>query len=110
MTLARAAFDRTQPHHSQDTLRAPSEAELRVEILRYLLEHPDALDRAEGILAWWFSEERLRLGLAAVERVLKGLVEEGFVLARRAGGARTVYSLNKRRKDEIVCFIRNSGD
>jgi Fe2+ or Zn2+ uptake regulation protein len=90
-------------------LRSQSEQELRVEILRYLLEHPDALDHAEGILAWWFSEERMRLGLAAVRRVLGGLVEEGYVVAGRVGGARTVYSLNKQRKEDIVRVIENSG-
>lgn len=87
-------------------VQTPSEEELSRDILNYMLENPDALDEAEGILMWWISEERLRIGKAAIRVTLEKLVARGMIVARIASGGRTVYSLNKERRDEIVHFVK----
>jgi hypothetical protein len=87
-------------------MRTSSEENLTVEILSHMLEHPDALDEAEGILAWWFSEERVRIGVRTLEKILQDLVEQDLILARNIPGDRVVYSLNKSRKEDIARFIR----
>jgi type IV pilus assembly protein PilE len=74
-------------------MRAPSEKELSADILAYMLEHPNALDEVQGIAAWWFSEERMRAGVGAIERVLKDLVVRGMVVAHEIPGGRTLYYL-----------------
>jgi len=86
-------------------MHAPSEEELTADILGYMLEHPDALDEAQGIVAWWFSEQRLRAGLTTVERILERLAVKGLVVAHKIPGGRTLYSLNKQRKYEAAQFI-----
>jgi hypothetical protein len=96
------------PHYFPENMHAPSEKELATDILGYMLEHPDALDEAEGIVAWWFSEERLRVGLATVERILQDLAMKHLVVAHPMPGGRTMYSLNKQRKNDIVRFIRRN--
>ncbi len=79
--------------------------DLAVEILQYMVEHPDARDEAEGILAWWFSRERIRAGLVKVEFILNDLVSKGFVVAHPLSGRRIAYSVNKERIDDIVRII-----
>jgi Fe2+ or Zn2+ uptake regulation protein len=93
------------PHHFPEVMHAPSEEELTADILGYMLEHPNALDEAHGIVAWWFSGERMLVGLATVERILRHLVSEGMVVAHAIPGGRTLYSLNKDRKDDIARLI-----
>jgi hypothetical protein len=91
-------------------MHAPSEEELTADILGYMLEHPDARDEAHGIVAWWFSEERMRVGLTMVERILERLVVRGLVVADKIPGGRTMYSLNKLRKYEAAQFIGWDGE
>jgi hypothetical protein len=86
-------------------MHAPSEAELTVDILGYILEHPDAADEAEGILAWWFSAERMRVGLAKVQQILENLAKRDLIIEHRMPGGRVMYSLNKERMAEIARFI-----
>ena len=74
-----------------------------------MLEHPDALDEAQGIVAWWFSEQRLRAGLATVERILDRLAARGLVIAHKIPGGRTLYSLNKQRKHEAAQIVGRDG-
>ena len=53
--------------------------ELADEILRYLLEHPEAKDTIDGIADWWLTERRVRQGIAEVEAALRHLVDRGLV-------------------------------
>jgi Fe2+ or Zn2+ uptake regulation protein len=90
-------------------MHAPSEEDLTTDILGYMLEHPDACDEAQGIVAWWFSEQRLRAGLVTVERILDRLAVSGLVIAHKIPGGRTLYSLNKQRKHEAARYIARDG-
>lgn len=49
------------------------------EILRYLLEHPEAQDTIDGIADWWLTERRVRQSIAEVEIALGQLVARGLV-------------------------------
>lgn len=88
---------------------SPLQDDLAVEILQYMLEHPDARDEAEGILAWWFSRERIRAGLARLEVILNDLVSRGLVVAHPLMGERIAYSVNKERIEDIVRIISSHG-
>lgn len=87
-----------------------SEKELTADILRYLLEHPNAADEAEGILAWWYSEERMLVGLVIVRRILQNLAAKQMVIPHHLPGGRVVYSLNKERIEDIARFIEKDPD
>ena len=79
--------------------------DLAVDILEYMVENPNAMDEAEGILAWWFSRERIKAGLAKLEVILSDLVSRGLVVAHPLTGKRIAYSVNKERIDDIVRII-----
>lgn len=62
------------------------------EILRYLLEHPDAKDTAEGVADWWLLNRKVSPGVAEVEASLRRLVELGAVgVDTREDGKRHYY-------------------
>ncbi len=79
--------------------------DLAVDILEYMVENPNAMDEADGILAWWFSRERIKAGLARLEVILSDLVSRGLVVAYPLTGERIAYSVNKERIDDIVRII-----
>lgn len=79
-----------------------------VKILRYLAEHPNAADTADGILEWWlfrqsiFDEERV------VEQALDSLVEQKLVFKVEAADTRKHYHLNAERIEESRTLIREA--
>jgi hypothetical protein len=62
------------------------------EILRYLREHPNASDNAEGIAKWWIKRQRLEETLEQVQAALDRLVARSLVEphASPVGGTRYV--------------------
>ncbi len=68
----------------------PSDAHRRIAeaIRRYLAEHPDAADSAEGIADWWLDED---VPATTVRDVLDSLVREGVVEKYEFAGGRVIY-------------------
>jgi len=75
----------------------PEEIEqmLRETLLRYVAEHPQAMDTAEGICAWWTKGER-GWDVETVRRVLDRLTEEGL-FERLGAGRYSHYRLTQER-------------
>jgi DNA-binding PadR family transcriptional regulator len=51
------------------------------EIVRYLAEHPHAMDSLTGIAEWWLMRQRVRDEVQTLERVLQRLVDRGVLEA-----------------------------
>jgi hypothetical protein len=66
------------------------------EILRYLIKKPKAQDTVEGIIGWWLVPGP-KYPESLVEKALKMLVDDGFVIAHKGRDSRTVYKLYRRR-------------
>jgi len=79
------------------------------EILRYLVEHPDAKDTVEGIAKWWRSESQAEWGAAAVEESLDILVAKGWLTRRDIAPVKRVYGMNKDHLETIKNFLREVG-
>jgi hypothetical protein len=75
------------------------------EILSYFAAHPDAQDTLEGIVEWWLLEQKIAVQAARVKEALSGLVAEGLIIERRAGGSRSLYKLNRRRLKTVLKMI-----
>lgn len=60
-------------------------------IERYLEEHPDAADTAEGISQWWLSEPGPTLSVSDVQRALDALVARGVVGRIDRPGMPSIY-------------------
>lgn len=73
----------SDPPESEDP-----EQMLRESLLKYVAEHPQAMDTAEGISAWWTKGEMSR-DIEAVRRVLDRLTNEGFL--ERVGTGRYAH-------------------
>lgn len=65
---------------------------LRELVLRYLIDHPDAMDTFDGIAEWWVTREQLRVDLERLAHVLGDLIRQG-ILEETAIGDRRVYRL-----------------
>ncbi len=88
-----------------------NEEELQVayEILRYLIDNPNAQDTVEGIAQWWLKDGTLQRRSIAVGEALSSLVATDLVLARVGNDKRTRYKHNDRRRAKIISLL-NSRD
>jgi Fe2+ or Zn2+ uptake regulation protein len=72
---------------------------LQRHILRYLAEHMQAAETAEGVTRAWLNREPSAGQIAEVELALEGLVEAGEMEKYALPGANTVY---RRARDDIA--------
>jgi len=70
----------------------PDEARLIAAILRYLAEHPRAMDTFDGIAEWWVMREQVRAEVAHLERAIQHLTAQG-VIQEVLAGAEVYYCL-----------------
>jgi len=75
-------------------------------ILRYLTEHPEASDTADGILEWWLLKQSILDEKKVVEKALKWLVEEKLIIKVEAADSRKHYRLNVERIEVSRKLIR----
>ena len=47
--------------------------------MKYLAEHPKAMDTLEGIAEWWVMRRQVRVDLDSLGRVLRLLTAQGLV-------------------------------
>ena len=68
-----------------------SEARIRLAILQYVAEHPQAFDNVDGILRWWLKDDLCLTPRATLEPILQGLVEQGILERRPVPNGGAVY-------------------
>lgn len=99
-------------YNLEDTPLSKTIAEVRSEILGYLLDHPQAMDTLDGIATWWVLEQHVQRGIDDVEAALSELVDAGLLIRlnddRSASGASlpVLYRLNHERLAEIRATVR----
>lgn len=79
------------------------------DVLSYFLRNPDAADSLEGVARWRLLEEALHRSLAQVERAVRWLVEQGFLVRDERAGAGTLYRLNLARRDDARRLLGRSA-
>jgi hypothetical protein len=85
-------------------------AQIAQEILDYLFQHKDAQDTLEGIVQWWFLEQRIRTRKAEVEMALRDLITKGLIVERRGGDAKTRYGINHQKIEEISELVKTNDE
>jgi hypothetical protein len=78
-----------------------------LKILRYLSEHPNAADTADGVLEWWLLKQSIFDEERVVEKALAGLVEQKLIFKVEAADRR-YYHLNAERIEESRTLIREA--
>ena len=80
--------------------------EISYDILKYLLEHPDAQDTLEGIVEWWLLERRVKDQTLKVKEALAQLVAEGFIIEQQGMDLRARYRINHTSLAKIESLLR----
>ena len=83
--------------------------ELAEEILRYLIDHPNAQDTLKGIVTWWLLERTIKHQTALVKEVLDKLVADGLVIAHKGSDSQTRYKMNRRRRNVIISLLQQKS-
>jgi hypothetical protein len=55
------------------------EAELGAAVIRYLAEHPRAMDNLQGIAEWWIMRQQVQVEAETLARVVQHLVDGGLI-------------------------------
>jgi hypothetical protein len=74
------------------------------QILRHLIECPEAIDTAAGILQWWLKADQL-MDAAELEAILEVMVAEGWLVETKAGSSLRLYGVNGNRLEDIRGFL-----
>ena len=84
---------------------APGRSPVTKEILRYLIEHPDAKDTTEGIARWWISPHHDEWTRDVIQRAVDELVARGWLIRRETTPSHVVYGLDKQHLAAITTMI-----
>lgn len=82
--------------------------EIEIDILSYLLKHPDAQDTLEGIIQWWLLERYIRQKAALVSQALSELVNKGLIVESYHSSSPMRYQINKDNMQKIQDIIRSN--
>ena len=80
--------------------------EIKLSILRYLHNNPEAEDTLEAIALWWIMRDRYELRTLQVENIARTLVDEGFLIEKK--GMR--YTVNPERLNEISDLVKTQKE
>jgi len=79
------------------------------QILRHLIECPDAVDTAAGILQWWLSAGQHLTNQAELEGILELMVAQGWLIQTAVDSSSKLYGVNDRRLEEIREFLNKTS-
>lgn len=84
--------------------------EMEEDIVRYLVEHPDAKDTLDGILRWWVMEQRVKREMMQVEKAVVALTQRDWLLKRTGADSQVHYRLNPAKAGEITAELGRKSD
>jgi len=70
---------------------APAKARLREAILRYVLQHPDVADTADGIIGWWLPLTGYEDAPDHIDAVLEEMVATNYLRAWKKPDGEFLY-------------------
>jgi hypothetical protein len=76
------------------------------EILRYLVQHPDAKDTIDGIARWWLPPDHQGWKREQVQHAIEELVARGWIIRRETTPSHVVYGLDKEHLITITNVLR----
>jgi len=79
------------------------------QILRHLIECPDAVDTAAGISQWWLNAGLRLTDPSELEGILDVMVGQGWLIETSVGSAAKLYGVNNSRFDEIRAFVNKTA-
>ena len=74
-------------------------------IVRYIVEHPDAKDTIDGIVAWWRPPAAAGWSPRDVRAALDFLSARSWVTVRAVGEDVRLYGASTGRLKEIIAFL-----
>lgn len=75
------------------------------DILRYLVENPEAKDTVDGIVTFWFPEGEVKWGREEIQEAVEALVSKGWMTKKSFPSSKDIYGGNSNRLEEIKAFI-----
>lgn len=80
------------------------------DILRYLVDNPEAKDTLDGIVTFWFPEGEVKWGREEIQEAVDALVSKGWMTKRETTPSKKIYGLNNDRIEEIRAFLSRPED
>jgi hypothetical protein len=79
------------------------------QILRHLIECPEAVDTAAGIRQWWLKAGEELTDQSELEGILDVMVAQGWLCETTIGSSSKLYGVNVKRFQEIRAFLNRMG-
>jgi hypothetical protein len=92
------------PEHMND-----EKVQVAYEILRYLIDNPEAEDTLDGIVTWWLLERTIKQQTLSVREALAMLVADHLVIAQTGSDFQTYYKINRRQRKRIISLLQQKS-
>jgi hypothetical protein len=76
-----------------------------MQILQYLIEHPEAKDTVEGIIDWWLPGGSIIWEIRNVQEALDFFVSRGWVVEREITPSTRIYGVNSDQLEELKLVL-----
>ena len=71
------------------------------QLLRYMVQHPEAKDTIEGIREWWLRDISQTISEETLVMAIEQLESKGWVIRRDVAALKTLYRINPSTLEEI---------
>lgn len=76
------------------------------QILRHLIEHPEAKDTRQGIIRWWLPDAGDERREEEVQQAIDWLVAQNWLVKRDTTSSQTLYGMNRTTLEAIEEFLK----
>jgi hypothetical protein len=76
------------------------------QILRHLIEHPEAKDTRRGIVRWWVPDVGVERREEEVQQAIDWLVTQNWLVKRDTASSQTLYGMNRTKLEAIEEFLK----
>lgn len=76
------------------------------QILRHLIDHPEAKDTRQGIIRWWLPDTGSERRGEEVQQAIDWLVVQDWLVKRDTTSSQTLYGLNRTKLEVIEEFLK----
>jgi DNA-binding PadR family transcriptional regulator len=71
------------------------------QLLRYMVQHPEAMDTVEGIREWWLRDVSQTVSENTLVAAIEELESKDWLIRRDMTGLKTLYRINPSKLEEI---------
>lgn len=76
------------------------------QLMRYMVQHPEAMDTREGIREWWLRDSGYAVSDNELALAIEELESKGWLIRREMAASRALYRINSNGLEEMKTALQ----